>query len=123
MLYFLSKNLFEDWPILPRLIKYVGLNFSSVMIMKYVFSFMYLFLHDSCNMLNNSIFCESIIGFLADIDTFNLTFQVIAILDRIKAEKENGFDEDDDLSESSDSPQEDRDWEGDDPDEDIIYVK
>ncbi|KAJ9132778.1 hypothetical protein P3X46_033615 [Hevea brasiliensis] len=48
--------------------------------------------------------------------------RVIAILDRIKAEKENGLDEDD-LSESYDSPQDDRDWEGDDPDEDIIYVK
>ncbi|KAF2301951.1 hypothetical protein GH714_030669 [Hevea brasiliensis] len=48
--------------------------------------------------------------------------RVIAILDRIKASKENVLDEDDEFSESSDSPQDDRDWEGDDPD-DIIYVK
>ncbi|KAJ9189644.1 hypothetical protein P3X46_000912 [Hevea brasiliensis] len=48
--------------------------------------------------------------------------QVIAILARIKASKDNVLDEDDEFSESSDSPQDDRDWEGDDPD-DIIYVK
>ncbi|KAJ9189643.1 hypothetical protein P3X46_000912 [Hevea brasiliensis] len=48
--------------------------------------------------------------------------RVIAILARIKASKDNVLDEDDEFSESSDSPQDDRDWEGDDPD-DIIYVK
>ncbi|KDP27625.1 hypothetical protein JCGZ_19630 [Jatropha curcas] len=48
--------------------------------------------------------------------------RVIAILDKIKAEKENGISEDDEF-ESSDSPEDNKDWEGDDPDEDIIYVK
>lgn len=46
--------------------------------------------------------------------------RVIAILDRIKAEKKV-VDEDDEL-ESSDRSQGDQDWEGDDPDEGIIYV-
>ncbi|XP_065865298.1 probable ribosome-binding factor A, chloroplastic [Euphorbia lathyris] len=49
--------------------------------------------------------------------------RVIAILDKIKAEKEDEVYEDDDLSELSDSPQNDKDWDSDDPDEDIIYVK
>lgn len=48
---------------------------------------------------------------------------MIAILDRLKAEKEAAEIHGDDLSESSDSPQDDTDWEGDDPGEDIIYVK
>ncbi|WZZ76742.1 hypothetical protein YC2023_088112 [Brassica napus] len=44
--------------------------------------------------------------------------RVIAILDKIKAEKgsEGG-------SETSDSPEDDQDWGEDDPDDDIIYVK
>lgn len=44
--------------------------------------------------------------------------QVIAILDKIKAEKgsEGG-------PETSDSPEDDQEWGVDDPDEDIIYVK
>ncbi|OMO74417.1 Ribosome-binding factor A [Corchorus capsularis] len=49
--------------------------------------------------------------------------RVIAILDKIKAEKSIAADEDEEESEFSDSPQDDRDWEDDDPDEDIIYVK
>ncbi|XVE67079.1 hypothetical protein DITRI_Ditri08aG0131200 [Diplodiscus trichospermus] len=48
--------------------------------------------------------------------------RVIAILDRIKAEKKIAADEDEEFD-SSDSPQDDKDWEGDDPDDDIIYVK
>lgn len=54
---------------------------------------------------------------------FDNLFQVIAILDKIKAEKEIAADEEEEEFESSDSPQDDKDWEGDDPDEDIIYVK
>ena len=50
-------------------------------------------------------------------------YQVIAILDRIKDEKNNIDDEDMEQSELSDSPQDDRDWEEDDADEDIIYVQ
>ncbi|GMI88121.1 RbfA domain-containing protein 1 [Hibiscus trionum] len=51
--------------------------------------------------------------------------RVIAILDKIKAEKNTAADEDEDEEEveSSVSPRDDRDWEDDDPDEDIIYVK
>ncbi|XP_061977877.1 probable ribosome-binding factor A, chloroplastic [Populus nigra] len=49
--------------------------------------------------------------------------RVIAILDRIKAEKDNAEGQVDELSDSSNSIQYDEDWEGDDPDEDIIYVK
>ncbi|KAL6209509.1 hypothetical protein ACLB2K_020449 [Fragaria x ananassa] len=49
--------------------------------------------------------------------------RVIAILDRIKNEKKNGEIQDEDQLESSDTPQDDKDWEDDDPDEDIIYVK
>lgn len=48
---------------------------------------------------------------------------MIAILDRIKNEKKNGEIQDEDQLESSDTPQDDKDWEDDDPDEDIIYVK
>lgn len=44
--------------------------------------------------------------------------RVIAILDRIKNENK-----DEDQLESSEAPQDDKDWEGDDPDEDIIYIK
>ncbi|KAG4165581.1 hypothetical protein ERO13_A13G086800v2 [Gossypium hirsutum] len=50
--------------------------------------------------------------------------RVIAILDKIKAEKKTLADEDyEEEAESSVSAQDDRDWESDDPDEDIIYVK
>lgn len=48
-------------------------------------------------------------------------FQVIAILDKIKAEKENTYD--DNEFPESDSPQIDKDWESDEEDEDISYVK
>lgn len=44
--------------------------------------------------------------------------RVIAILDRIKNENK-----DEEQLESSELPQDDKDWEGDDPDEDIIYIK
>ncbi|PPR87412.1 hypothetical protein GOBAR_AA33279 [Gossypium barbadense] len=48
--------------------------------------------------------------------------RVIAILDKIKAEKKTLADEDyEEEAESSVSAQDDRDWESDDPDEDIIY--
>ncbi|KAK3195334.1 hypothetical protein Dsin_026644 [Dipteronia sinensis] len=49
--------------------------------------------------------------------------RVIAILDKLKAEKETGKDQDGEQFESPDLPQDETDWEGDDPDEDIIYVK
>ncbi|KAG4111262.1 hypothetical protein ERO13_D13G090500v2 [Gossypium hirsutum] len=50
--------------------------------------------------------------------------RVIAILDKIKAEKKTLADEDyEEEAESSVSAQDDTDWESDDPDEDIIYVK
>lgn len=52
----------------------------------------------------------------------SLTFQVIAILDRIKNEKEPKASKEGEQFDSSDASQDDRDWEGDDPDEDIIYV-
>ncbi|XP_010437570.1 PREDICTED: probable ribosome-binding factor A, chloroplastic [Camelina sativa] len=45
--------------------------------------------------------------------------RVIAILDKIKAEKGSG----DGVNEPSDSAEDNQDWEVDDPDEDIIYVK
>ncbi|CAA0397505.1 unnamed protein product [Arabidopsis thaliana] len=45
--------------------------------------------------------------------------RVIAILDKIKAEKGSGEGK----TEPSDSTEDDQDWEVDDPDEDIIYVK
>ncbi|XVE93746.1 hypothetical protein REPUB_Repub01dG0220800 [Reevesia pubescens] len=47
--------------------------------------------------------------------------RVIAILDRIKSQKKIAPDEDEE--EFQESPQDDKDWEGDDQDEDIIYVK
>ncbi|PON39122.1 Ribosome-binding factor A [Parasponia andersonii] len=49
--------------------------------------------------------------------------RVIAILDRIKNEKKTTECDDDEENESSDAPQDDKDWDTDDPDEDIIYVK
>lgn len=48
---------------------------------------------------------------------------MIAILDKIKNEKKTAEHEDYKETESSGSPQDDRDWETDDPDEDIIYIK
>ncbi|KAF4375300.1 hypothetical protein F8388_024052 [Cannabis sativa] len=48
---------------------------------------------------------------------------VIAILDKIKNEKNTAQSEDDEEIESSDAPEDGRDWESDDPDEDIIYIK
>ena len=45
---------------------------------------------------------------------------MIAILDKIKNENKDSEIED---REQIESNQEDRDWEGDDPDEDIIYIK
>uniref|UniRef100_A0A5B7ABI4 Ribosome-binding factor A n=1 Tax=Davidia involucrata TaxID=16924 RepID=A0A5B7ABI4_DAVIN len=50
--------------------------------------------------------------------------RVIAILDRIKNEKEIGESQVDNQYEKSDLPQDDREWEEDDPDDEgIIYVK
>lgn len=49
--------------------------------------------------------------------------RVIAILDRIKAEKKSAEDEGEEQFGTSDLPEVDRDWEGDDLDDDIIYVK
>ncbi|KAM6554707.1 hypothetical protein CsatB_015469 [Cannabis sativa] len=49
--------------------------------------------------------------------------RVIAILDKIKNEKNTAQSEDDEEIESSDAPEDGRDWESDDPDEDIIYIK
>ncbi|XP_050370839.1 probable ribosome-binding factor A, chloroplastic [Argentina anserina] len=49
--------------------------------------------------------------------------RVIAILDRIKNDKKDGQMQDEEQLESSDSLQDDKDWEDDDPDEDIIYIK
>ncbi|KAK2665466.1 hypothetical protein Ddye_004040 [Dipteronia dyeriana] len=49
--------------------------------------------------------------------------RVIAILDKLKAEKETGKEQDGEQFESPDLPQDETDWEGDDPDDDIIYVK
>ncbi|KAE8708245.1 putative ribosome-binding factor A [Hibiscus syriacus] len=46
---------------------------------------------------------------------------VIAILDRTKDEKKTAADEFEEEIESSD--QDDKDWDGEDPDEDIIYIK
>uniref|UniRef100_A0A2N9G4V0 Ribosome-binding factor A n=1 Tax=Fagus sylvatica TaxID=28930 RepID=A0A2N9G4V0_FAGSY len=48
--------------------------------------------------------------------------RVIAILDRIKNEKKPGESEDEEEFDLPGASQDDRDWEGDDPDEDIIYV-
>ncbi|KAH7517723.1 hypothetical protein FEM48_Zijuj09G0094500 [Ziziphus jujuba var. spinosa] len=49
--------------------------------------------------------------------------RVIAILDRIKNEKMSAESEYDEQIESSDASQDDKDWEDDDPDGDIIYIK
>ncbi|CAL9228012.1 unnamed protein product [Arabidopsis halleri] len=49
--------------------------------------------------------------------------RVIAILDKIKAEKGSGDDVNEGRPEPSDSAENNQDWEVDDPDEDIIYVK
>ncbi|KAG2705853.1 hypothetical protein I3760_05G074600 [Carya illinoinensis] len=48
--------------------------------------------------------------------------QVIAILDKIKNEKNNEESQDVEQSDPSNVSQDDGHWEGDDPDEDIIYV-
>ncbi|GKV24076.1 hypothetical protein SLEP1_g33736 [Rubroshorea leprosula] len=48
---------------------------------------------------------------------------VIAILDRIKAKKKIAEAEDEEQFDSSDSSQDDKDWEDNDTDEDIIHVK
>lgn len=47
---------------------------------------------------------------------------MIAILDKIKNEKKDPDIQDEEQLESSEAPQDDTDWEGDDPDEDIIYI-
>lgn len=49
--------------------------------------------------------------------------QVIAILDKLKAEKKTAKGQDEEQVEASDHPQDDGDWEGEDPDGDIIYVE
>ncbi|KAL5858370.1 hypothetical protein ACOSQ3_005828 [Xanthoceras sorbifolium] len=49
--------------------------------------------------------------------------RVIEILDRIKAEKEVAKGQNGEQFKSPDLPQDETDWEGDDPDEDIIFVK
>ncbi|KAI6677630.1 hypothetical protein NL676_038426 [Syzygium grande] len=49
--------------------------------------------------------------------------RVIAILDKIKAEKKTAEGQDEEQFEASDHPQDERDWEGEDPDGDIIYVE
>lgn len=48
---------------------------------------------------------------------------MIAILDRIKDEKKTAENEDDEQMKSSNASLDDKDWEDDDPDEDIIYIK
>ncbi|KAF5946993.1 hypothetical protein HYC85_017221 [Camellia sinensis] len=63
------------------------------------------------------------IRFIED-DSIERGNRVIAILDRIKNEKKIPGSPGDDQIESSELPQEDRDWDGDDPDDEgIIYVK
>ncbi|ESR36769.1 putative ribosome-binding factor A [Citrus sinensis] len=62
------------------------------------------------------------IRFIED-ESFERGSRVIAILDRIKAEKEAAKSKTKEQFESPDLPEDERDWEGDDPDEDIIYVK
>lgn len=47
---------------------------------------------------------------------------MIAILDRLQAEKKTTESQIGKLDESSDSYQDERDWDGDDTDEGIIYV-
>ncbi|TQD82523.1 hypothetical protein C1H46_031904 [Malus baccata] len=49
--------------------------------------------------------------------------RVIAILDEIKNEKKDSETQDEEQLESSEAPKDDVDWEADDPDEDIIYIK
>ncbi|KAM1211101.1 hypothetical protein ACFX2G_002882 [Malus domestica] len=49
--------------------------------------------------------------------------RVIAILDKIKNEKKDSETQDEEQLESSEAPEDDVDWEADDPDEDIIYIK
>uniref|UniRef100_A0A1J3G010 Putative ribosome-binding factor A, chloroplastic n=1 Tax=Noccaea caerulescens TaxID=107243 RepID=A0A1J3G010_NOCCA len=49
--------------------------------------------------------------------------RVIAILDKIKAEKGSGDGANEQGPEPSESPQDDQDWDVDDPEEEIIYVK
>ncbi|CAN6555293.1 unnamed protein product [Malus baccata var. baccata] len=49
--------------------------------------------------------------------------RVIAILDKIKNEKKDSETQDEEQLESSEAPKDDVDWEADDPDEDIIYIK
>ncbi|XP_030531949.1 probable ribosome-binding factor A, chloroplastic [Rhodamnia argentea] len=49
--------------------------------------------------------------------------RVIAILDKLKAEKKTAKGQDEERVEASDDPQDDGDWEGNDPDGDIIYVE
>ncbi|KAK9287407.1 hypothetical protein L1049_015827 [Liquidambar formosana] len=62
------------------------------------------------------------IRFLED-ESLERGSRVIAILDRIKNEKKIAESPNEAQLESSDFPQDDRDWADDDPDEDIIYVK
>ncbi|KAM1105952.1 hypothetical protein ACFX13_002913 [Malus domestica] len=49
--------------------------------------------------------------------------RVIAIFDKIKNEKKDSETQDEEQLESSEAPEDDGDWEADDPDEDIIYIK
>ncbi|KAM1862495.1 hypothetical protein ACFX14_002950 [Malus domestica] len=49
--------------------------------------------------------------------------RVIAILDKIKNEKKDSETQGEEQLESSEAPEDDVDWEADDPDEDIIYIK
>ncbi|GAV60278.1 RBFA domain-containing protein [Cephalotus follicularis] len=49
--------------------------------------------------------------------------RVIAILDKIKAEKDDTNSQNEKQPESSNLSRDDKDWEDDDPDEDIIYVQ
>ncbi|XP_038900542.1 probable ribosome-binding factor A, chloroplastic [Benincasa hispida] len=62
------------------------------------------------------------IRFIED-ESFERGSRVIAILDRIKDKKKDNDDEDFEPSELSDTLEDDRDWKGDDADEDIIYVQ
>ncbi|KGN61860.1 probable ribosome-binding factor A, chloroplastic [Cucumis sativus] len=62
------------------------------------------------------------IRFIED-ESFERGSRVIAILDRIKDKKKDTVDEDFDQPELSDALDDDRDWKGDDADEDIIYVQ
>lgn len=52
----------------------------------------------------------------------DLLSQVIAILDRLKDERESSGPKDEGQAEVPNLSQEDRDWNKDDPDEGIIYV-